>query len=126
VGIRRRGTHMAGAALPSRPLEPPMSKPLVVSIPHQLGKDEAIRRLKGGLGHLKEKTDGKLAAVEDSWSDNRADFRLAVLGQTASGNLEVLEDSVRLEVQLPWLLAMVAEKVRPLIEKQGHLMLEKK
>ena len=120
------GTHMAGAALPSRPLEPPMSKPLVVSIPHQLGKDEAIRRLKGGLGHLKEKTDGKLAAVEDSWSDNRADFRLAVLGQTASGNLEVLEDSVRLEVQLPWLLAMVAEKVRPLIEKQGHLMLEKK
>ena len=69
-----------------------MSKPLVVSIPHQLGKDEAIRRLKGGLGHLKEKTDGKLAAVEDSWSDNRADFRLAVLGQTASGNLEVLEE----------------------------------
>ena len=126
VGIRRPGTHMAGAALPSRPLEPPMSKPLVVSIPHQLGKDEAIRRLKGGLGHLKEKTDGKLAAVEDSWSDNRADFRLAVLGQTASGKLEVLEDSVRLEVQLPWLLAMVAEKVRPLIEKQGHLMLEKK
>jgi putative polyhydroxyalkanoic acid system protein len=117
---------MAGAALPSRPLELPMSKPLVVSIPHQLGKDEAIRRLKGGLGQLKEKTDGKLAAVEDSWSDNRADFRLAVLGQTASGNLEVLEDSVRLEVQLPWLLAMVAEKVRPLIEKQGHLMLEKK
>src|SRR5215207_3831987 len=108
---------MAGAALPSRPLEPPMSKPLVVSIPHQLGKDEAIRRLKGGLGHLKEKTDGKLAAVEDSWSDNRADFRLAVLGQTASG---------KLEVQVPWLLAMVAEKVRPLIEKQGHLMLEKK
>ena len=27
-----------------------MSKPLVVSIPHRLGKDEALRRLKDGLG----------------------------------------------------------------------------
>ena len=103
-----------------------MSKPLLVSIPHQLGKDEAVRRLKGGMAQLKERTDGKIAAAEDSWTENRADFRLSVLGQTASGNLEVLDDSVRLEVQLPWLLAMAAEKVRPLIEKQGHLMLEKK
>src|SRR5262249_45892617 len=27
-----------------------MSRPLVVSIPHRLGKDEALRRLKNGLG----------------------------------------------------------------------------
>ena len=27
-----------------------MSKPLVVSIPHRLGKDEALRRLKNCLG----------------------------------------------------------------------------
>jgi hypothetical protein len=27
-----------------------MSKPLVVSIPHRLGQDEALRRLKSGLG----------------------------------------------------------------------------
>jgi Putative polyhydroxyalkanoic acid system protein (PHA_gran_rgn) len=103
-----------------------MSKPLVVSIPHQLGKEEAIRRLKSGLGQLKEKTDGKIGSVEDSWTDNRADFRVSILGQAASGNLEVMDESVRLEIQLPWLLAMVVEKVRPLIEKQGHLMLEKK
>ncbi len=103
-----------------------MSKPLVVTIPHHLGKEEAMRRLKNGLGQLKERTDGKIAAVEDNWTDNRADFRLAMLGQTASGNLEVMEDSVHLEVKLPWLLAMVIEKVRPLIEKQGQLMLEKK
>jgi hypothetical protein len=29
-------------------------------------------------------------------------------------------------VQLPWLLAMVAEKAKALIQKQGTLMLEKK
>lgn len=103
-----------------------MSKPLVVTIPHNLGQDEAIRRLKSGLGKLREQTGGKLADVEDRWNGNKAEFRLAIMGQSASGNLEVMQDSVRLEVVLPWLLAMVAEKVRPLIEKQGHLMLEKK
>ena len=103
-----------------------MSKPLVVTIPHQLGKEEAIRRLKSGFGQMKEHTGGKIGTVEDSWADNRADFRMSILGQSASGNLEVMDDSVRLEVQLPWLLAMVVDKVRPLIEKQGQLMLEKK
>ena len=103
-----------------------MSKPLVVSIPHQLGKEEAIRRLKGGLGRLKEQFGDKLGEVEHNWTDNRADFRVVALGQTASGNLEVMEDTVRVEVQLPWLLAMIAEKAQSFIRKQGHLMLEKK
>ena len=30
-----------------------MPKPLVVSIPHQLGKDEALRRLQSGLGNVR-------------------------------------------------------------------------
>jgi hypothetical protein len=29
-----------------------MSEPLVVSIPHRLGKDEALRRLKTGLAEF--------------------------------------------------------------------------
>ena len=103
-----------------------MSKPLVVMIPHKLGKEEAIRRLKNGFGQIRDHAGGKIGSVEDAWTDNRADFRMSILGQSASGNLEVMDDSVRLEVQLPWLLAMVVDKVRPLIEKQGHLMLEKK
>jgi hypothetical protein len=38
----------------------------------------------------------------------------------------VREDSVQVEVQLPWILSMLAEKVKPVIQKQGRLMLEKK
>jgi hypothetical protein len=103
-----------------------MSRPLVVSIPHSLGKEEAIRRLKGGLTQLKERSGNQLAAVDTQWDDNKASFSLSLLGQSASGNLEVLEDSVRLEIVLPWFLQMIAEKAKALIQKQGHLMLEKK
>ena len=30
-----------------------MAQPFIVSIPHKLGKDEATRRLKAGLGSVK-------------------------------------------------------------------------
>jgi hypothetical protein len=103
-----------------------MSRPLVVSIPHSLGKEEAMRRLKTGLAQLKEKSGNQIAAIDTQWAENKASFSLALLGQRANGNLEVLEDSVRLEVVLPWFLQMIAEKAKALIQKQGHLMLEKK
>ena len=103
-----------------------MSKPVVVSIPHQLGKEGARRRLQGGVGRLREQFGDKLGKVEDTWTGDHADFRVTVLGQSVIGALDVMESEVRVEVQLPWMLAMVAEKAKGLIEKQGTLLLEKK
>jgi hypothetical protein len=41
------------------------------------------------------------------------------------GTVDVAEDHVRLGVQLPWLLSLLANKAKALVEKQGKLMLEK-
>lgn len=103
-----------------------MSKPLVVLIPHNLGKQEATRRLQGGMGNLRSTFGNKLTSVDDKWTDDRMDFRVVAMGQSVSGNLEVMDESVRVEVQLPWLLAVIAEKAKAMIQKQGQLMLEKK
>lgn len=103
-----------------------MSKPLTVSIPHQLGRAEATRRLEAGVGNLRTQFGDKLAKIEDTWTGDRMDFKVGVMGQSVSGHLVVLEDSVTVEVQLPMILAMLAEKVKPMIQKQGTLMLEKK
>jgi hypothetical protein len=86
-----------------------MSKPLVVSIPHRLGKEEALRRLKNGLGEA-GKSFGHLFSVQEQiWTGNHLQFQVSALGQAASGSIEVAEDYVRLEVFLPWLLAKLAE-----------------
>jgi Putative polyhydroxyalkanoic acid system protein (PHA_gran_rgn) len=103
-----------------------MSKPLVVSIPHKLGKDEAVRRLKAGLGHVRTSFGGIFTLTEEHWSGEHLEFRAGALGQTTSGTVDVADDHVRVEVQLPWLLAQLAQKAKALIQKQGHLMLEKK
>ncbi len=103
-----------------------MSKPLVVYLPHKLGKPESTRRLEGGRTQLKSQFGDKIATIQETWTGDRMDFRVGAMGQTVNGFLQVGEDHVRVEVQLPWILAMAAEKAKTFIQKQGTLMLEKK
>jgi hypothetical protein len=103
-----------------------MSKPLVVLIPHSLGREEALRRLQAGAGRLKSQFSGHVASFDEQWEQDRMTFRVGAMGQTVDGHLEVLQDSVRVEVQLPWILSVIADKARGFIEKQGQLLLEKK
>lgn len=103
-----------------------MSKPLVVSIPHNLGKAEAMRRLQGGLSGLKSQFGDKVASINEAWTGDHMEFRVGAMGQNINGCLDVMEEQVRVEVQLPWILAMIAEKAKSFIQKQGTLLLEKK
>ncbi len=103
-----------------------MSKPLVVSIPHHLGKDEALRRLKKGLDSASTNFGHLFKVQEEIWTGPHLQYRISALGQVASGSIDVAEDCVRLEVFLPWLLAKLAETLQPLIRKEGTLLLEKK
>src|SRR6476646_7336627 len=101
-----------------------MSQPIVVSLPHRLGKAEALQRLQASLNDA-QLSSGGLFLFNIQWSGDHRDFRASMLGQTTTGTIDVAEDHVRLEVQLPWLLSMLANKAKALVEKQGKLMLEK-
>jgi hypothetical protein len=103
-----------------------MSKPFVVSIPHRLGQEEAIGRLKRGLVRTRADYSRFISIDEEIWSANRLNFRMRALGQACAGVIDVLEDHVRLEVTLPWLLAKVAERFVPTIRNEGTALLEKK
>jgi hypothetical protein len=103
-----------------------MSQPLLVSIPHRLGREEATRRLKTGLGNARANYAQWLTIEEEVWNGDTVQFRVRALGQSAGGRVDVFDDHVQLEVTLPWLLAKFAEKLVPAIRKEGTLMLEKK
>ena len=101
-----------------------MSAPLVVSIPHSLGREEAARRLKGGLTRVAA-TVPVLAVDEERWEGDQMFFRVRALGQAASGQVEVADDHVRLEVMLPWLLQRFAQMAQGVIRDQGTRLLTK-
>jgi hypothetical protein len=103
-----------------------MTEPVVVSIPHRLGRDEAVRRIKSGFGDAKAHFAHLVTISEERWDDNRLAFHAGALGQTASGVIDVREDSVLVNVQLSWLLARFAKAATKIIDQQGTLLLEKK
>jgi hypothetical protein len=102
-----------------------MSAPLVVSIPHSLGREEAMRRLKTGLTRAASSVP-VLKVDEERWEDSRMIFRVRALGQAAAGHIDVADDHVKVEVVLPWLLQRFAEVAQIAIRNRGKLLLTKK
>ena len=100
-------------------------EPLVVTIPHELGKEEALRRVRSALGKASSSFP-VLKVEQETWSGDRMDFRIRALGQLASGSVQVEDRSVRLEVTLPRLLHKFAESVQRTVQGRGRILLEKK
>jgi hypothetical protein len=103
-----------------------MSDPVTVIVGHRLGKVEAIRRLKEGFARTKGHLGEMIAIEQEIWEEDTLRFHMRALGQTAAGTIEVLEDALRIEVSLPWLLAKAAKRLLPILSKQTTLLLEKK
>jgi Putative polyhydroxyalkanoic acid system protein (PHA_gran_rgn) len=102
-----------------------MSAPLVVSIPHRLGREEASRRIRGGLARAAASVP-VLSVDEERWEGDRMFFRVRAIGQVASGQIDVADDHVRLEVVLPLLLQRFAQMAQAAIRQRGQLLLTKK
>jgi hypothetical protein len=103
-----------------------MSDRVTVMVSHHLGKAEAVRRLKEGFAQTKGQLGGMITIEQETWEGDTLRFAMRALGQTASGTVDVLEDALRIEVALPWLLAKAANRLLPILRKQATLLIEKK
>ena len=65
-----------------------MSQPIVVSLPHRLGKAEALQRLQASLNDA-QLSSGGLFLFKNQWSGDHLDFRASMLGQTTTGTIDV-------------------------------------
>ncbi len=102
-----------------------MPKPLVVTISHSLGRETASARLRERVGMARQiLSQYRVAVVKDEWTGDRLDFGVSTLGQTVQGSVDVEDDLVRIEVQLPWLLAAFAERIQTLVKAKAPLLLE--
>lgn len=104
-----------------------MTKTITVNIPHDLGAAEARRRIEDGFGKLSAQFGGEgLVSVTRAWEGERLSFGARVLGQAVTGRLDVQDQAVRMEIDLPNMLAMIASKIKGRLQKEGQLLLEKK
>ncbi|WP_411288814.1 polyhydroxyalkanoic acid system family protein [Phenylobacterium sp.] len=103
-----------------------MSKAVTVTIPHELGRAEARRRIDEGFGQLAGHLGGAPGALNKTWEGDVLRFSLTAMGQAISGVIDVADHAVKLEVLLPNFLAMIAGKVKGKLQKEGQVLLENK
>lgn len=105
-----------------------MARPVTVTISHDLGKDEARRRVRDGFGKLqRQMTGGMLFKFTEEWtSEDTLTFQATGLGQDITGQIDIFPQHVRIVVTLPGLLATIAETITGKVEREGRLLLEKK
>lgn len=103
-----------------------MSKAITLTLPHELGRAEARRRIDEGFANFSQHMGAASGVLSKSWTGDRLNFSFQALGQGISGTIDVEDTAIRLEVLLPNLLALIADKVRGRLMKEGQLLLEKK
>ena len=106
-----------------------MARPVTTSIPHTLGKEEARRRLEAGFSTIGPQLSGglfRMVSFQKRWDGNRLHFEGGGLGQKVSGRLDVLSNSVQIEIDLPEMLVAIATRVMTRVKSETQLLLEEK
>jgi Putative polyhydroxyalkanoic acid system protein (PHA_gran_rgn) len=97
---------------------------LKISIPHQLGKEEAKRRIQGHFGHFRSQSASLMTQFDEHWSGDDMNFDATLLAAPITGHLRVEEELVDVEVDMPWFLAALSSAVRKVIEPNTRHLLE--
>ena len=87
-------------------------------VPHQLGQEEAVSRLKGFVERVQEHYKDQVSEMSGEWTDNTLDFALKTYGFKISGKLQVEEDRARLDGQLPFAAVAFKGKIQQSIAKE--------
>ena len=99
-----------------------MADPVILDIPHKLGRDAARARIAGGVGKIAEIVPGG-GHVEQRWEGDTLHFTVSAMGQQVASRLQVFEDKVHAEVHLPPMLALFAGKVREKLAEKATVLL---
>ena len=96
---------------------------LTVSIPHQLGRAEAKRRIQEQIGVLRTQHGATFTNLQETWNGDAMDFAATTMGQSISGRMVVEEQVLHVSVALPWILSIMAGTFKHKLEQQGRALL---
>lgn len=89
-----------------------------VNVPHGLGKDQAVDKLKVFLQKVAERYKDQVSKMEGNWVDNILNFAMTTYGFTISGKLTVDDSSARIEGQLPFAALAFKGKIEKSIAEE--------
>ena len=94
-----------------------------LSVPHTLGREEALTRLQGFSDKLQEKYADQISDLEQRWEGDRFEFGFKTFGIKVACALTVEDDKVLVAGDLPMTAAMFKGKITSVIEEQIRRLL---
>ncbi len=74
---------------------------IALSVAHDLGSEEALRRLQSESDVLKQTFGDSVSDLRENWNDATLDFSLAAYGMKVSGDVIVAPAEVSANIKLP-------------------------
>ena len=99
-----------------------MSK-LSLNIPHSQTQEEALSRVKQLLGRLQEEQKGTIPNVQENWDGPNGTFSFAAKGFTIAGTIQVKENEVQLESDLPFAVSLFKGQIAAIITERAKALL---
>jgi hypothetical protein len=75
---------------------------LTLEVPHSLGLEEAMRRLKDKFDAARAEHQGRVSNLREEWRDNILSFAFQAMGMAVSGTLAVEPSQVKMNAELPF------------------------
>ncbi len=95
-----------------------------VAIPHQLGREEVRRRLRGSSHEIGDAIPGGMADVRTDWpSDDRMTMAIQAMGQSLDGHIDIEDNQVVFVMDLPPALGFIKPIVEGALRQHGQKLL---
>ena len=94
-----------------------------MSIPHSIGQEEALNRIKKLLDNVQTQFSGQLKDVQQDWKNNEGSFSFSVMNMPVSGKLTVNNGDVALDGKLPLAASLFQGKIKEVIMEEAKKVL---
>lgn len=95
-----------------------------VTLKHDLGKEEVRRRMRERSHEIAGYFPVGMASVETAWpSEDEMALTVTAMGQEIDGKVEVEDDHVVIEMNLPAMLGFLRGTIESAVRKQGQKLL---
>lgn len=95
-----------------------------ITVAHKLGKAEASQRVQGLMTQMKANYTGMVNNLEETWTENGAEFSFQAMGISVKGTLTIEAEAVEADISLPMFAMVFKDKIEAAFKQEAEKLLK--
>ena len=94
-----------------------------VTVPHTLGKDEALARIKGMLTQVEAQGRDTISDLQESWNGATGTYSFRARGFTVKGSVLVSDSDVEIDLDYPLAARPFKSRIESALQSRAEALL---